>query len=97
LEIETKMEMEMRTWRCCRHTQHNATLQNLNLVSVMGLTRVLKRRGKAAILVDAAGHLSTSTLDLDSIQYKGVPDFIVCSFHKIYLRPYDLPINTEIT
>jgi molybdenum cofactor sulfurtransferase len=68
--------------------QCNVTGSRLGL----SLTRELKRRSNAAVLVDAAGYLSTSVLDLDSIPYEEAPDFVVCSFYKIYVRPYKLTI-----
>lgn len=42
---------------------------------------------KTAVLVDAAAYISTSSLDLDSIPYDEAPDFIACSFYKIYVSP----------
>jgi molybdenum cofactor sulfurtransferase len=62
--------------------QCNVTGSRLGL----GMARELKRNNNAAVLVDAAGYLSTSVLDLDSIPYEEAPDFLVCSFYKIYVR-----------
>jgi molybdenum cofactor sulfurtransferase len=64
--------------------QCNVTGSRLGL----GLARELKRRSNAAVLVDAAGYLSSSVLDLDSIPYEEAPDFVACSFYKIYVRPH---------
>lgn len=51
------------------------------------LARELKRRNQnTAVVVDAAAYLSTSMLDLHSIPYDEAPDFIACSFYKIYVR-----------
>jgi len=64
--------------------QCNVTGSRLGL----SLARELKRRSNTAVLVDAAGYLSTSVLDLDSIPYEEAPDFVACSFYKIYVRPH---------
>ena len=61
------------------------------------MARKLKRSGNVAVHADAAGYLSTSVLDLNSIHYEEVPDFIACSFYKIYVCPYKTTINIEIT
>jgi hypothetical protein len=73
--------------------QRNVTGSRLGL----DLTRELKRRSDAAVLVDAASYLSTSVLDLDSIPYEEDPDFLVCSFYKMYVRSYNLIIIIQIT
>jgi molybdenum cofactor sulfurtransferase len=54
------------------------------------LGRELKRRSNGnrhtAVVVDAAAYLSTSILDLGSIPYDEAPDFVACSFYKVYVR-----------
>lgn len=48
------------------------------------LARALKRQNQI-VVVDAAAYLSTSVLDLGSVPYDEAPDFIACSFYKIYV------------
>jgi molybdenum cofactor sulfurtransferase len=73
--------------------QCNVTGSRLGL----GLTKELKCRSNAAVLVYAAGYLSTSVLDLDSIPYEEALDFIAYSFYKIYVRPHCSAISVLIT
>lgn len=47
-----------------------------------------KGRGDLAVLVDAAAYLSTTPLDLGRVPYDDAPDFIACSFYKIYVREF---------
>jgi molybdenum cofactor sulfurtransferase len=54
----------------------------------LGLTGELKRRSDVAVLVDAAGYLSTSVVFLDSIPYDEAPDFVACSSHEIFVRTH---------
>lgn len=71
--------------------QCNVTGSRLGLDLGRDLKRNAKtkgRQGKLAILVDAAAYLSTTPLDLDSIPYDEAPDFIACSFYKIFVRPH---------
>ncbi|KAJ7124827.1 molybdenum cofactor sulfurase [Mycena crocata] len=68
--------------------QCNATGQRLGL----GYSRILKQRHtvNACILVDAAAYLSTDVLDLQSIPIEEAPDFITCSFYKVFGYPTGL-------
>lgn len=46
-----------------------------------------KRRDPAtSVLVDAAAWLATKPMDVDSIPFEEAPDFIVCSFYKLFVR-----------
>lgn len=65
--------------------QCNVTGSRLGL----DLAQQIKRQEPTtAVLVDAAAYLSTSALDLDAIPYELAPDFIACSFYKIYVRSW---------
>ncbi|ORY80683.1 pyridoxal phosphate-dependent transferase, partial [Leucosporidium creatinivorum] len=67
--------------------QCNATGSRLGLE----LGRRIKRRSPdTAILLDAAAYLSTSVLDLGSIPLEEAPDFVACSFYKIFGWPTGL-------
>jgi molybdenum cofactor sulfurtransferase len=62
--------------------QCNATGSRLGLE----LGRRIKRRfPETAILLDAAAYLSTSVLDLGSVPLEEAPDFVACSFYKIFV------------
>ncbi|KAJ6626919.1 pyridoxal phosphate-dependent transferase [Mycena sp. CBHHK59/15] len=67
--------------------QCNATGQRLGLE----LSRRLKQRHpNVYILLDAAAYLSTAVLELDSIPIEDAPDFIACSFYKLFGYPTGL-------
>ena len=78
------------TMLCGYPAQCNVTGSRIGLQ----LARELKRRTKnntTAVVVDAAAYLSTSVLDLGSIPYDEAPDFVACSFYKIYVRLFNHP------
>ncbi|KAJ7693541.1 pyridoxal phosphate-dependent transferase [Mycena rosella] len=67
--------------------QCNATGQRLGLE----YGRLLKQRHpNACILLDAAAYISTAVLDLGSIPLEDAPDFVACSFYKIFGYPTGL-------
>ncbi|KAJ6604131.1 molybdenum cofactor sulfurase [Mycena vulgaris] len=67
--------------------QCNATGQRLGLE----YSRLVKQRHpNACILLDAAAYLSTAVLELGSIPLEDAPDFIACSFYKIFGYPTGL-------
>ncbi|KAK4705574.1 molybdenum cofactor sulfurtransferase, partial [Phenoliferia sp. Uapishka_3] len=67
--------------------QCNATGSRLGL----DIGRVVKKRDRStAVLLDASAYLSTSPLDLDSLPFDEAPDFIVCSFYKLFGYPTGL-------
>ncbi|KAG6841818.1 hypothetical protein C0991_006702 [Blastosporella zonata] len=71
--------------------QCNVTGSRLGLHPALALARTVNRRiAQQAVLVDAAAYLSTSPLDLSSVQYDEAPDFVVGSFYKIYGHPTGL-------
>lgn len=61
--------------------QCNATGSRLGLELGRGIK---KRSSDTAILLDAAAYLSTSVLDLGSVPLDEAPDFVACSFYKIF-------------
>lgn len=62
--------------------QSNVTGQRLGL----SLCRRLKRqRPSLKVALDAASYLSTSVLDLSQVDLDEAPDFVACSFYKIYV------------
>ncbi|KAJ7456499.1 molybdenum cofactor sulfurase [Mycena latifolia] len=67
--------------------QCNATGQRLGLE----YSKLLKRRHpQACILLDAAAYLCTAVLELGSIPLEDAPDFVACSFYKIFGYPTGL-------
>ncbi|KAI5477817.1 Molybdenum cofactor sulfurase [Pseudohyphozyma bogoriensis] len=67
--------------------QCNATGKRLGLE----LCRKIKQRHPAcAVLLDAAAYLASTPLDLDSIPTEEAPDFVACSFYKLYGYPTGL-------
>lgn len=74
--------------------QCNATGSRLALE----LGRRIKRRSPdTAILLDAAAYLSTSVLDLGSVPHDEAPDFVACSFYKIFVSLSYRPVLTKLT
>ncbi|KAJ7102423.1 molybdenum cofactor sulfurase [Mycena belliarum] len=67
--------------------QCNATGQRLGLEYGKSLK---KRSPKALILCDAAAYLATAVIDLASVSLEDAPDFIACSFYKIFGFPTGL-------
>lgn len=62
--------------------QCNVTGSRLGL----DLARALKSRNhETVVLVDAAAYLSTATFKLCDVPFAEAPDFIACSFYKIYV------------
>jgi molybdenum cofactor sulfurtransferase len=65
--------------------QCNATGRRISL----DLCRDIKRTfPHVSVLVDAAAHLATSTLSLASLPLEQAPDFIFCSFYKLFVCPF---------
>ncbi|KAM0756508.1 hypothetical protein T439DRAFT_321216 [Meredithblackwellia eburnea MCA 4105] len=52
--------------------------------------RVKRRDAQSSVLLDASAYLATSPLDLSSIPFAEAPDFIVCSFYKLFGYPTGL-------
>ncbi|CAK5279900.1 unnamed protein product [Mycena citricolor] len=67
--------------------QCNSTGQRLGLGYAQ---RVKERCPDVYLLVDAAAYLSTAVLDLGSIPIETAPDFVSCSFYKIFGYPTGL-------
>jgi molybdenum cofactor sulfurtransferase len=63
----------------------------------LGFARELKRRTKVAVLVNTAGYSSSTVLDLNSIPYDEAPNFVACSFYKIYVRPHAILLMAVLT
>ena len=68
--------------------QCNVTGSRLGLDFCKELKQDHRENGKGdlVVLVDAAAYLSTTPLHLGRIPYNDAPDFIACSFYKIYVR-----------
>ena len=63
--------------------QCNATGVRLGL----GLGQTIKQRyPNSVVLLDGASYLATSVLDLSSVPLDAAPDFVACSFYKLFVR-----------
>ena len=63
--------------------QCNVTGQRITL----GLCQTVKRKlPECKVLIDGAAQLSTTPIDLSGMDIELAPDFIVCSFYKIFVR-----------
>lgn len=70
--------------------QCNVTGSRLGLDFCEELKRGHREKGKGdlVVLIDAAAYLSTTPLHLGRVPYDDAPDFIACSFYKIYVRNF---------
>jgi selenocysteine lyase/cysteine desulfurase len=73
---------DSRTSLAAYPAQCNATGSRLGLE--LG-RRIKKRSPGTAVLLDAAAYLSNSVLDLDSLPIDEAPDFVACSFYKLFV------------
>lgn len=62
--------------------QCNATGSRLGLE--LG-KRIKQSSPNTAVLLDAAAYLSTSVLELGAIPVEEAPDFVACSFYKVFV------------